>query len=79
MVASQIYIAISILALAAIAILVFFVKGKKQKKLSALAGLSFAFVVAGIVFGDDAQVGYGLIGAGLVLAVIDIVVKSKKR
>ena len=48
---SQIYIAISIAVLAIIALLVLFVnKNKKEKKLSKLAGLSFAFIIAGIIF-----------------------------
>jgi len=77
---SQIYIAISIIVLAVIALLVFFMnKNKKDKKLSPLAGLAFAFVLAGIVFGDDRIIGYGLMGIGVVLAVIDMILKSKKK
>ena len=77
---SQIYIAISIAVLAIIALLVFFVnKNKKEKKLSKLAGLSFAFIIAGIIFGDDRLVGYGLIGVGVILAIIDIIEKSKRK
>ena len=78
--ASQIYIAISIVVLAIIAILIFFVsKNKKGKKLSKLAGLSFAFIIAGIVFGDDRLVGYSLIGFGIILAIIDIIKKTNRR
>lgn len=74
--ASQIYIAISIVVLALIAILVFFVgKNKKEKKLSKLAGLSFAFIIAGIVFGEDRLLGYSLMGFGVILAIIDIIKK----
>jgi chromate transport protein ChrA len=74
------YIAISIIALLIIAALVFFVKkNKKQKRLSTLAGLSFAFIIAGIVFGDDRLIGYGLIGVGIILAVVDIIMKLKKK
>jgi len=74
------YIAISIISLLIIAALVFFVKkNKKQKRLSPLAGLSFAFVIAGIVFGDDRLIGYSLIGVGIILAVADIIMKSKKK
>ena len=48
---TQIYILIAILALLAIFILLFFVKKNKEYgKLSLLASLSFAFVIAGIVF-----------------------------
>ena len=78
--ASQIYIAISIVVLALIAILVFFVgKNKKEKKLSKLAGLSFAFIIAGIVFGEDRLLGYSLMGFGVILAIIDIIKKMTNR
>lgn len=72
--ASQIYILISIAILLIIAVIfVFFIKkGKKKKKLTPLAGLSFGFVLAGIIFGDNRIIGYSLIGIGIVLAVIDI-------
>jgi amino acid transporter len=77
---TPVYIAISIITLLIIAALVLFVKkNKKQKRLSTLAGLSFVFVIAGIVFGDDRLIGYGLIGVGIILAVVDIVMKSKKK
>jgi chromate transport protein ChrA len=73
------YIAISIIALLIIAALVFFgKKNKKQKRLSTLADLSFVFVIAGFVFSDDRLIGYGLIAVGIILAVVDIVMKSKK-
>jgi len=77
---SQIYIAISIVVLAIIAIfLVFLNKNKKKKKLSKLAGLSFAFILAGILFGDDRLIGYGLMGVGVILAIVDIVIKLKSK
>lgn len=80
MIESQIYIAISIVVLAIIALVVFFVnKNKKNKKLTPLAGLAFGFVLAGIIFGDDRLIGYSLIGIGIILAVIDIIKKSKKK
>jgi len=74
---SQIYIAISIVVLAIIALLVFFVN-KKYKKLTPLAGLAFGFILAGIIFGDDRLIGYSLIGIGVVFAVIDIIKKIRK-
>lgn len=78
--ASQIYIAISIAALAIIAILFFFIKkNKKENKLSKLAGLASAFIIAGIIFGDDRLIGYSLFGVGVILAVIDMVMKFKRR
>jgi amino acid transporter len=71
------YIAVSIVVLIIVAILVFFVsKGKRRTKLTPLAGLAFGFVLAGILFGDDRLIGYGLMGVGVVLAIVDIVMRS---
>lgn len=70
---SQIYIAIAILALLVIAVLVFLAgKTRKEKNLTPLAGLAFAFVLAGILFGEDRWIGYGLMGIGVLFAVVDI-------
>jgi membrane protein DedA with SNARE-associated domain len=77
---SQIYIVISIIVLAIIAILIFVTKkNKKEKRITPLAGIAFAFVVAGIVFGDDRLIGYSLIGIGVIFAVIDIIMQLKKK
>jgi hypothetical protein len=77
---SQIYITISIVVLAIIALLVFFVyKNKKDKKLTPLAGLAFGFILAGIIFGNDRLIGYSLIGIGVILAIIDIIKKLKSK
>ena len=73
---SQIYLVISIMVLAIIAILVLYAKkNKKDEKLSKLGGLSFACIIAGIVFGENRLIGYSLIGFGVILAIIDIVKK----
>ncbi len=77
---SQIYIALSIAVLAAIALLVFLRgKSRKENRLTPLAGLAFGFVLAGIIFGDDRLIGYSLLGIGVVLAVIDIFKKLKSK
>ena len=74
---SQIWIAISIVVLAVVAIFVFYVrKGRKENRLTPLAGLAFGFVLAGILFGDDRLIGYGLMGVGVILAVIDMFKRS---
>lgn len=79
MISSQIYVLIAIAVLAIIAILLFFVrKDKKQKPLTPLAGLAFGLVIAGIVFGESRLVGYSLVGIGILLAIIDMIVKLKK-
>lgn len=75
---SQAYIALSITALAMLAVLVLVIKKSPQKKLTPLAGLAFGFVLAGILFSDDRLIGYGLMGIGVLLAVIDIFIQRRK-
>jgi hypothetical protein len=73
------FIGVSIAVLAIIAILVFSVsRGRRETKLTPLAGLAFGFVLAGIFFGDDRLIGYGLMGIGVVLAIVDIYNRSRK-
>ncbi len=77
---SQIYIVISIVVLAIISLLVFFVnKNKKDKKLTRLTSLAFGFIIVGIIFGYSGLVSYSLMGTGVVLAVIDITLKLKRK
>lgn len=77
---SQVYIAVTIAALVIVALLVFFVsKGRRENRLTPLAGLAFGFVLAGILFGDDRLIGYGLLGVGVVLAVVDMFNRSKSK
>jgi membrane-bound ClpP family serine protease len=73
------YVAIAIVALLAIGGLVFVMKGRKRKPITPLAGIAFAFVLAGIIFGDNRLIGYSLMGIGILLAFADIFVKSKKK
>jgi lipopolysaccharide export LptBFGC system permease protein LptF len=69
----QTYIAIAIVVLMVIALLVFLTsKNRKEMRLSPLASLAFGFILAGILFADNGLVGYGLIGVGVLLAVLDI-------
>jgi len=76
--ASQVSIIISIVVLAIIALLVFFLgKNRNENRLTPLAGLAFGFVIAGILFGENRFLGYGLLGIGVILSVVDIFVRSK--
>jgi hypothetical protein len=69
----QTYIAAAIVVLMVIALLVFFTsKNSKETRLSPLASLAFGFILAGILFADNGLIGYGLIGVGVLLAVLDI-------
>ena len=78
--ASQIYILVAVVVLAVIALLVF-VAGKREKRkpLSPLASLAFGFILAGSFFSDNRLIGYGLMGVGVLLAVVDIFNKSKAK
>lgn len=76
---SQAYVLISVLVLAIVAVLVFLVRNDNSaNRLSPLASAAFAFVIAGIVFGDNRVLGYLLIGSGVTLAVIDILRKGRR-
>ncbi len=75
---SQIYIVISIIILAIIALWVGFKSNSgNRKRLSPLAGIAFAFILAGLFCGDYRTLGYSLIGFGIILSVIDIVMKFR--
>jgi hypothetical protein len=79
---SPIYIFLTIVVLVIIALFVFLVsrnKGGKEKHLTPLAGLAFAFILAGLFFGENRFMGYGFLGFGVVLAIIDILNKLKKQ
>jgi len=69
---------IAIISLVIIAALIIFTKKRSEKRFSTLAGLSFAFIIAGAVFGESRLVGYGLIGIGVLIAFVDIIRKLKK-
>jgi len=61
-------------------IVVFLVRGKKaENRITPLASLAFAFVLAGIIFGEDRLVGYGLMGIGVILAVADILNRARSK
>jgi hypothetical protein len=53
--------------------------GGCKNRLTPLTGLSFAFIIAGVVFGDERVVGYGLMGVGLILALVDILTRSRSE
>jgi hypothetical protein len=75
---SQMFITISIAALAVVACLVFILrKNRGEKRFSPLAGFALAFIVAGILFGETRLVGYGLMALGVVLAIVDIFMRPR--
>ena len=74
------YILLSIVVLLLVAMLVFLIgKNRSQNRLTPLAGLAFGFIIAGVLFGENRLLGYGLMGIGLVVAVIDIYARGKAK
>ena len=65
-----IWIGISIAVFVAI-LVVLIANRRRSHRLSTLTTLGMTNVVLGIVVGDDRLVGYSLIGAGVVLALIE--------
>ena len=77
---SQSYILVALVVLAVIAVLVLVVgKPRTGSRLTPLAGLAFAFVLAGILLRENRLIGYSLMGFGVILAVIDILNKTRQR
>ncbi len=75
-----IYIIISIIGLVVVAILAIYIGlSKKPKRLSKLAIVAFLLIISGVAFGDNRLIGYSLMGAGIMLAVIDIFRKLKNK
>jgi len=79
MISSQIYILIGIIALAGIMVILILTRKKIKRPLSPLAGLAFAFIIAGLIFGESRLIGYGLMGIGVILAIIDMIRKLKAK
>ena len=78
MVITEFYILIAVIALAIIFVLLLYSgKNKKTKRLSPLAILAFVFIIAGICFGDNRTIGYSFMGAGVLTAVVDIILKER--
>lgn len=75
----SIYLAIGVISGLAIAMNLVFYYNRKEKCLSRLAGLAFAFVIAGLFLGGLRVMGYSLMGVGVILALIDIIQNSKTK
>ncbi|MCU0367739.1 MAG: CPP1-like family protein [Cyclobacteriaceae bacterium] len=72
------YLALGVIAGLAIALDLVFSYNRKERGLSRLAGLAFAFVIAGIFLGGLRVIGYSLMMVGVILAVIDIMHNSRE-
>jgi hypothetical protein len=60
---------------------VLFLKRRKSHQISTITMLGLTVIALGIIFGDNRCVGYPLIGAGVLLAIIDAVYvkRTEKR
>jgi hypothetical protein len=77
---SHVYIAVSVAVVAIVALVVFLLfRNRRENRLTPLAGLAFGFVLAGIFFGDERPIGYGLLGVGVVFAFVDMFRRSKSK
>ena len=75
----NIYILFSIVVLAVIALFyVVLFKNEKGMGLLPLAGLAFGLILAGMFYCENRFVDYGFIGAGVVLAIADAIIKMRK-
>jgi chromate transport protein ChrA len=77
--ATSIYLAILIISGLAIVLDLVYGYNKKNKGISRMAGLAFAFVIAGIFLGGQQWMGYSLLLVGIILAIIDIIQKTKTK
>lgn len=76
----EIYIIIAIVVLAVIAILATYTgKSKRPKRISKLTMFAMSLVVLGIVFGDDRLIGYSFMGAGVIIAIIDMIKNLRSK
>lgn len=74
------YLAIGIAVLVALLAMVFLLRRNEGgRKLTPMAGLAFAFVIAGIAFGEARLLGYMLLTIGVILAMADIAQKSRSH
>jgi len=78
--ASILFIVLSLIILVIIGILLIIAwKKKKEQHLSPLSLMGMVFIILGIVFGSDRLIGYSFLGAGVIVAVFDVVKNRKKK
>jgi len=78
--ASQIYIALSVATLVIVALLVFFISGrKKEEAFTPMTILAFGFILTGILYSNDRLLNYSLMGIGVTLAIVDMVRKIREK
>lgn len=78
MLASMNYLLTAISTLAIVAVFVFLLNpARKSVMLSPLSALSFGLVIIGVFIGEDSWLGYGMMGAGVLMAIVDLIFKFR--
>jgi membrane-bound ClpP family serine protease len=74
MTAAEPYIALALVVLAVIALIAIYTRKSKRPKHppSKLAMVAIMLVISGIIFGENRYIGYSLLGAGVLLSILDI-------
>jgi hypothetical protein len=63
-----------------VAVLAFAIRGRRRpNRLSTLSSLSFGCIIAGILFGADRMLDYGLLCLGVILVVADIFLRLNRH
>ena len=76
----SLYLLTSFLTFVAVVALVFLIKIEKGiKRISFLEGVSFVFIIVGIIYGSTSAFGYALICGGIIFMVADLFVRFKGR
>jgi hypothetical protein len=74
------YILIALVAIVIVAVLVFLSgKNRQENRLTPLAGLAFGFILAGVLFGENLFLGYAFLLLGILVAVIDIIMRGRQK
>ena len=74
------YILIALISIVIVAVLVFLSgKNRETNRLTPLAGLAFGFIVAGLIFGGNSIMSYAFLLLGIVVAVIDIILRGRQK
>jgi LPXTG-motif cell wall-anchored protein len=77
--ASQGYVLLGIIVLLIIALIIMIKRKNKSNRISKLTAISFAFIISGIIFGEERVIGYGLMLIGIIIAFADIYFKKKSN
>ena len=80
MITSSLVLFISMILIAAVALLVLIVKTSgRHRRVKPLSGLGFLMIVAGIVLAGDPPLGYGLMGIGILITIVSILKVNKLK